>query len=339
MRINQQPHRLARGRGRIVVPLAAFAVSAAFATSAVTSAAPSAPDYADPTTEAMATETTAAAAEGSDAEGTEAEGTAAGGTAAADEAASLPVGGTSAGVAETAIGRILVDGDGLTLYAFMNDTDGEAKCVDDCAVEWPPAVVEGDPDVGELDASLFSTVDHPDGSVLRVGNWPLYRFDEDTAPGDINGQGVDDFFVVTPNGNPVSLVTSAETSLGEVLVDAQGMTLYAFSNDVDGEPTCVDDCAGTWPPVIVGESGESGESGSSVPGSGAPDAAAADELMVGDLDPTLFSVVEHPMGPMLKIGDYPLYRFSGDTAPGDVNGQAVGDVWWAVAPDGTLIEG
>ena len=42
---------------------------------------------------------------------------------------------------------------------------------------------------------------------------------------------------------------------------------------------------------------------------------------------------------MLKIGDWPLYTFAGDAAPGDVNGQGVGEVWYAVAPDGTLVEG
>ena len=41
---------------------------------------------------------------------------------------------------------------------------------------------------------------------------------------------------------------------------------------------------------------------------------------------------------MLKIGDWPLYYFAGDTAPGETNGQGVGGVWWVVAPDGTLIE-
>lgn len=42
---------------------------------------------------------------------------------------------------------------------------------------------------------------------------------------------------------------------------------------------------------------------------------------------------------MLKVGDWPLYTFAHDAAPGDVNGQEVGDVWYAVGPDGTPIEG
>jgi hypothetical protein len=38
------------------------------------------------------------------------------------------------------------------------------------------------------------------------------------------------------------------------------------------------------------------------------------------------------------VDSVPLYHFDQDTAPGDLNGQGVGGVWWLVAPDGTLIE-
>jgi hypothetical protein len=91
-----------------------------------------------------------------------------------------------------------------------------------------------------------------------------------------------------------------------------------FSPDVDGEPTCVDDCAANWPPLLV------------------PDEAVPP--LADELDPSLFSVVEHPEGAMLKVGDWPLYYFANDAAPGDVNGQGVGGVWWVVGPDGTPFE-
>jgi len=110
-------------------------------------------------------------------------------------------------------------------------------------------------------------------------------------------------------------VATAETSIGTVLVDGAGRTLYAFTEDTAGEPTCIDACAGAWPPALV---------------DGAP--------AVGDLDPTLFSTVEHPEGAQLKVGDHPLYTFAGDAAAGDVNGHGSGDVWFAVAADGTLID-
>lgn len=315
-----------RGHARIAVPLAALAVSAAFASSAVTSAAPSTA-YGDPETTVAATD---AAAEGTAAEGSAAEGTAAEGSAVA-----VPVGGSSVGVAQSFVGPILVDANGMTLYMFTPDVDGESTCAGECAATWPAAIIEGDPDVGDLDSSLFSTVDSTDGAtMLKVGDWPLYTFAGDAAPGDMNGQAVGGvWWVVTPQGNPIALASSAETSLGDVLVDASGMTLYMFQNDADGEATCVDDCATNWPPVLM-PAPEEGTS--TVP---ADSAASGEEpaLFVGDLDPDLFSVVDHPLGPMLKFGDWPLYRFAGDSAPGDVNGQGVGDVWFAVSADGTPV--
>lgn len=112
-------------------------------------------------------------------------------------------------------------------------------------------------------------------------------------------------------------VSEAETDLGPVLVDADGLTLYGLTDDTDGVPTCDGACADAWPPVTL-------------------DAA---ELPAG-VDPNLFSVVERSDGSFqLKAGRWPLYRFAGDAAPGDVNGQGSGGVWFAVAPDGSLIRG
>ena len=53
----------------------------------------------------------------------------------------------------------------------------------------------------------------------------------------------------------------------------------------------------------------------------------------------MFSLVANPEGgQQLKAGDWPLYTFAGDSAPGDVNGQGVNEVWFVVSPDGTIIE-
>lgn len=129
---------------------------------------------------------------------------------------------------------------------------------------------------------------------------------------------------IEPSATTEAIITGpfvqiAETDeYGEILVDSECRSLYGFKQDVDGEPTCVDDCALNWPPLFVPD----GE----VP-------PLADEL-----DPTPFSVVDHVDGPMLKVGDWPLYYFAGDVVPGDTNGQGVGDVWYLVAPDGTLLD-
>jgi predicted lipoprotein with Yx(FWY)xxD motif len=111
-------------------------------------------------------------------------------------------------------------------------------------------------------------------------------------------------------------VTVAPTGLGDALVDSEGLTLYGFTNDADGVPTCEGDCAGAWPPVMVD-------------GAELPDG----------LDPAVFSVVQRSDGThQLKAGAWPLYRFAGDANPGETNGQDSGGVWFVVDPTGGLIK-
>ena len=170
--------------------------------------------------------------------------------------------------------------------------------------------------------------DDSDGPAATVGSTAAGTGAETTAPpdrygdlyGDSYGAGGGDT-ATTAGGDGAATsgadVASAEASIGAVLVNAEGLTLYGFLPDGEagGEPTCVNDCAGAWPPALV---------------DGEPD--------VGELESALFTVVEHPDGSMLKAGDWPLYTFAGDSKPGDVNGQGSGGSWFAVAPDGTLID-
>ena len=100
-------------------------------------------------------------------------------------------------------------------------------------------------------------------------------------------------------------------------MDGYGRTLYAFTKDANGTPTCVDACAKAWPPAIV-----------------------TGDVAVQGLRP---GAVHHgrprPDGSMqLKMGKWPLYSFSGDAAPGDVNGQGSGGSWFVVGQDGKLIK-
>ena len=46
-------------------------------------------------------------------------------------------------------------------------------------------------------------------------------------------------------------IKSAQTSAGEILTDANGMTLYTFDKDTAGTSNCYDECAANWPPLIA----------------------------------------------------------------------------------------
>jgi predicted lipoprotein with Yx(FWY)xxD motif len=114
-------------------------------------------------------------------------------------------------------------------------------------------------------------------------------------------------------GTGAAGVAITETTLGPALVDAAGRTLYGFLNDTPDSSACDDACAAAWPPV------------------------SGDTALPPDVDPDLFSVIDRPDGTtQLVIGNWPLYRFAGDAGPGDINGQGSGDVWFVIAPDGSL---
>ena len=125
---------------------------------------------------------------------------------ATDEAtaADAEAAGATVAIASSDLGDIVVDGEGRTLYMFVPDDGGEPTCTDACAETWP--VLEGPATAGEgVDAALLSTATHPSGATqVTYGDWPLYHFANDAAPGDVNGQGVNDvWFVVGPDGEPI----------------------------------------------------------------------------------------------------------------------------------------
>lgn len=108
-------------------------------------------------------------------------------------------------VASSDLGDIVVDGEGVTLYAFLPDEGGEPTCTGGCVDNWP--VFEGPAGAGEgADGALLGTVEHPSGVTQATYNdWPLYYFAADEGPGDTNGQGVgDNWYVVSPAGEPVT---------------------------------------------------------------------------------------------------------------------------------------
>jgi len=106
------------------------------------------------------------------------------------------------------------------------------------------------------------------------------------------------------------------SGLGDILTDDAGNTLYLFQVDTQGEAsTCYDDCEGTWPPFTETVTGGPG------------------------VDASLLSTAERTDGTVqVTYNGWPLYYFAGDAAPGDTNGQTIGDVWWVVDAAGDAIQ-
>ena len=130
-------------------------------------------------------------------------------TGTADATDGSATAATTLGVAETDLGQILVDGRGMTLYMFTKDSPGTSTCEGDCLVAWPP--LKGEPTAGQgVDESLLGTTERSDGTVQATYNdWPLYYWQNDTAPGDTTGQNVNGvWFVLGPDGEPIMTAPS-----------------------------------------------------------------------------------------------------------------------------------
>ncbi|MGH8928440.1 MAG: COG4315 family predicted lipoprotein [Acidimicrobiia bacterium] len=108
-------------------------------------------------------------------------------------------------VAASDLGDILTDSDGRTLYLFTPDAQGDSTCYDACADNWP--ALTGEVSAGDgVDGSLLGTTTRTDGAVqVTYNGWPLYHFAADAAPGDVNGQGLNDvWYVVDATGNAIT---------------------------------------------------------------------------------------------------------------------------------------
>jgi predicted lipoprotein with Yx(FWY)xxD motif len=110
--------------------------------------------------------------------------------------------------ARSALGTIVVDGSGRTVYMFTKDTPGSgaSSCSGKCLVAWPPVVADSaHPQVDGVTGNV-ATITRDDGTVqATLDGWPLYYWQGDAAPGDTTGQGVQGvWWVLTPDGAPVS---------------------------------------------------------------------------------------------------------------------------------------
>lgn len=123
---------------------------------------------------------------------------------------SAPAEDATAGAVSTAqvgdLGTILVNAEGLTLYDFHKDEGTTSSCYGACAEAWPPLLTEGEPQAeGDADASLLGTTERNDGTTqVTYAGHPLYTYVGDKAPGEANGNDIDQFgaewYALQPNG-------------------------------------------------------------------------------------------------------------------------------------------
>jgi len=217
--------------------------------------------------------------------------------------------------ADTTLGKILVDAQGMTLYYFANDipASGASSCYGQCAVAWPIFSTDTVTVSSPLIASDFSSITRTDGTKQTTyRGWPLYYWQADTKPGDVKGENVNKvWFVVKPDE---TVMIANQNTVGLYLTDAIGKTLYYFRADSPGSSACTGACLVRWPAFNT-------------------DTLSAPSV----LRPADFTKVTRTDG--VKQTAYmnrPLYYFADDTKPGEIKGQGFNNVWYVANISGSL---
>lgn len=119
----------------------------------------------------------------------------------------------------------------------------------------------------------------------------------------------------TPTTAPSStatIKTATMTVKGKsvtAFTNAQGKTLYYNTSDT-ASSVCSGGCASAWPPFLS----------TALPS-------------VSTTLPGTLSLMTDANGSQVAYNGHPLYVFSGDTAPGQINGEGVGGVWFVATTD------
>ena len=115
---------------------------------------------------------------------------------------------------KSALGRMLVNGRGRTLYLFEKDRNGRSSCTGACASFWPPLLTTGKPHAGAgVRQSLLGTTKRADGKLqVTYAHHPLYTFALDKRAGQTKGEGLDDFgaewYAVAASGKAIEKESS-----------------------------------------------------------------------------------------------------------------------------------
>lgn len=118
--------------------------------------------------------------------------------------------GADAGVATTALGKIVVDGKGMTAYFFDKDiaNSGKSACTGQCAAIWPAITSKSaTPSVTGVTGNVGTITGVAGDKQVTINGRPIYTYADDTAPGDTNGQGVSGiWYIVSPSGAEIRSV-------------------------------------------------------------------------------------------------------------------------------------
>jgi predicted lipoprotein with Yx(FWY)xxD motif len=234
-------------------------------------------------------------------------------------------------VKTTPAGRLLTTSKSFSVYAYDEDTAGKSMCDGSCAQTWLPLIA---PETAQPQGE-WSTIERSAGVRQWVfRNKPLYTYAVDPRPMSLEGSDVPGWHNVYTRvaPPPPAGFTVQDTIAGQVIADARGMTVYLYNcgDDSQDQLSCnhPDDtqayrlamcgggnaaqCLKNWPYVLAAK----GASGTGRTWS------------VLRIDPNTGHRAAPDQADALTVWAYrdrPIYTYAGDRAPGDVNGDAIGE--------------
>jgi predicted lipoprotein with Yx(FWY)xxD motif len=186
----------------------------------------------------------------------------------------------------------------------------------------PSASAPSSPVSAPASPAVQGAVSSPPAAGAAAGNAGLQVVDTTAAQAGLSGTGGTVVGAAVQEQPPkwvqLSAVTSPPLSQPH-LININQAALYRFDKDTagSGQSACNDACATQWPPVTVAEGGKA---------------------YLAGVDPKDVGAIRRQDGQVqVTVGGMPVYRFSGDLAPGDLKGQGIGGTWFAVGPTGAKV--
>jgi predicted lipoprotein with Yx(FWY)xxD motif len=227
--------------------------------------------------------------------------------------------------------QYFVDAHGRTLYTFIRDYKNVNKFTAPNLSNngvWPIFHVNIDGLPSTVNAADFGVIDVYGNSQLTYKGNPLYYFGEDTNRGENKGVSVP-----TPGVWPVAGLQTTEApeqptvmlrndaTLGNILTDNQGRTLYFFARETKGTSACTGGCLNRWPIFNV------------------------DNLILpagGTLVEADFGTIGDGASKQRTYKGRPLYYYAPNNdgvveAAGQTGGENFGTVWYVAKPDYSLM--
>ncbi|NLE80948.1 MAG: hypothetical protein GX610_15450 [Rhodococcus sp.] len=139
----------------------------------------------------------------------------------------------------------------------------------------------------------------------------------DTEDDGLESQGGHETSAAEPAAAGEMALGVAPTDLGDIIVDANGMTMYVFGDDDprSGVSSCDASCLDTWEPVT----------------------ALTETPEADGVEAEIGTIPAADDAYQVTVNGRPLYRYEQDKNPGDVHGQDVGSIWWVLDPAGNPI--